>query len=140
MLSTFGDVRVIVDMPYERNRAEPGRGYSLQILILYEEFAIFALFVLLIKKDDFMAKTESLNIALTDEMKKFVSSQSGNGTLYATPSEYVRDLIRHERDRQEAMSLRATIIEGYQDIIHGRTREFSGNLMADLKAHRKSQS
>ena len=46
-----------------------------------------------------MAKTESLNIALTDEMKKFVASQSGNGTLYSTPSEYVRDLIRHERDQ-----------------------------------------
>ena len=49
-----------------------------------------------------MFKTESLNIALTDEMKKFVTSQSGNGTLYATPSEYVRDLIRHEHDRLEA--------------------------------------
>lgn len=85
-----------------------------------------------------MAKTESLNIALTDEMKKFVSSQSGNGTLYATPSEYVRDLIRHERDRQEALSLRSAIIEGYQDVMHGRTRAFSGNLMADLKAHQKA--
>ncbi|MCR9081318.1 MAG: hypothetical protein NXH89_02795 [Cyclobacteriaceae bacterium] len=82
-----------------------------------------------------MAKTESLNIALTDEMKKFINSQSGKGTLYATPSEYVRDLIRHERDRLEAASLRSAIIEGYQDVIHGRTREFSGDLLADLKAH-----
>jgi antitoxin ParD1/3/4 len=82
-----------------------------------------------------MAKTESLNIALTDEMKKFISSQSGKGTLYATPSEYVRDLIRHERDRLEAASLRSAIIEGYQDVIHGRTREFSGDLLADMKAH-----
>ncbi|MCS5491158.1 ribbon-helix-helix domain-containing protein [Algoriphagus limi] len=82
-----------------------------------------------------MAKTESLNIALTDEMKKFIDSQSGKGTLYATPSEYVRDLIRHERDRLEASSLRSAIIEGYQDVIHGRTREFSGDLLADMKAH-----
>lgn len=82
-----------------------------------------------------MAKTESLNIALTEEMKKFINSQSGKGTLYATPSEYVRDLIRHERDRLEAASLRSAIIEGYQDVIHGRTREFSGDLLADLKAH-----
>ncbi|WP_289031900.1 hypothetical protein [uncultured Algoriphagus sp.] len=82
-----------------------------------------------------MAKTESLNIALTDEMKKFINSQSGKGTLYATPSEYVRDLIRHERDRLEAASLRSAIIEGYQDVIHGRTREFSGDLLADMKAH-----
>ncbi|MBY5951488.1 hypothetical protein OU792_04295 [Algoriphagus sp. NF] len=68
-------------------------------------------------------------------MKKFINSQSGKGTLYATPSEYVRDLIRHERDRLEAASLRSAIIEGYQDVIHGRTREFSGDLLADLKAH-----
>ena len=84
-----------------------------------------------------MAKTESLNIALTDEMMKFITSQSGKGTLYATPSEYVRDLIRHERDRLEAASLRSAIIEGYQDVVHGRTKEFSGDLMADLKEHRK---
>ena len=87
--------------------------------------------------EEIMAKTESLNIALTDEMKKFITSQSGKGTLYATPSEYVRDLIRHERDRIEAASLRAAIVDGYQDVLHGRTREFSGDLMADLKLHQK---
>ena len=87
-----------------------------------------------------MVKTESLNIALTDEMKKFVNSQSGNGTLYATPSEYVRDLIRHERDRLAAAELRAAIIEGYQDVLHGRVHEFSGDLMADIKAHRKRKT
>ena len=83
-----------------------------------------------------MAKTESLNIALTDEMKKFVASQSGNGTLYSTPSEYVRDLIRHERDHLEATAIRNAIIEGYSDVIHGRIHEFSGDLMANLKAHK----
>ena len=87
-----------------------------------------------------MAKTESLNIALTDEMKKFVASQSGNGTLYSTPSEYVRDLIRHERDRLEAATIRNAIIEGYRDVIHGRIHEFSGDLMADLKAHKMRKS
>lgn len=81
-----------------------------------------------------MAKTESLNISLTDEMKEFITNQSGNGTLYATPSEYIRDLIRHERDRLQAANLRSDIIEGYQDSIHGRTHAFSGDLMKDMKA------
>lgn len=84
-----------------------------------------------------MVKTETINIALTDEMKKFVISQSGNGTLYTTPSEYVRALIRHESERLKAACLRSTIIEGYQDVLHGRTHEFSGNLMADLTANKK---
>ena len=87
-----------------------------------------------------MAKTESLNIALTDEMKKFVSSQSGSGTLYSTPSEYVRDLIRHERDRQEAAAIRNAIIQGYSDVIYSRAHKFSGDLIADLKAHKKRKS
>lgn len=86
-----------------------------------------------------MSKTESLNIALTDEMKNFIMSQSGDGTRYATPSEYVRDLIRHEQDRMDAAKLRNSIIEGYQDAIHGRTREFSGDLLADLKTHKNSK-
>lgn len=84
-----------------------------------------------------MPKTESLNIALTDEMKKFLASQSGSGTLYATPDEYVQDLIH--RDRIEAAKLRSDIIEGYQDVIHGRTRKFSGDLMGDLKAQRDTK-
>lgn len=84
-----------------------------------------------------MSKTESLNIALTDEMKNFIMSQSGDGTRYATPSEYVRDLIRHEQDRMDAAKLRSSIIEG--DVIHGRTREFSGDLLADMKAHKHSK-
>lgn len=86
-----------------------------------------------------MAKTESLNISLTDAMKKFINSQSGKGTLYATPSEYVRDLIRHEQDRLEAADVRNSVIEGYQDAIHGRMKEFSGNLIDDLKAHQASK-
>jgi len=36
-----------------------------------------------------MSEAESLNIALTDKMEKFVLSRSGRGTLYATPGEYV---------------------------------------------------
>jgi len=85
-----------------------------------------------------MGNTSSLNIPLTDELKKFIMDQSGNGTMFSTPSEYVRDLIRHERDRKEASELRNAIVEGYRDAIHGRTIEFSGDLKADLAAFQKS--
>ena len=83
-----------------------------------------------------MPKSHSLNIPLTDELKSFIASQSGDGTLYSTPSEYVRDLIRHDHDRQEAAALRHSIIEGYQDAIEGRVRKFSGDLKKDLRAFR----
>lgn len=83
--------------------------------------------------------SNSLNLALTDELKKFIQSQSGEGTLFSTPSEYVRDLIRHEKERKEAAELRANIIEGYQDAISGKTVKFSGDLEADLRKYRRSK-
>jgi antitoxin ParD1/3/4 len=83
--------------------------------------------------------SNSLNLALTDELKKFIQSQSGEGTLFSTPSEYVRDLIRHEKERKEAAELRASIIEGYQDAISGKTVKFSGDLEADLRKYRRSK-
>lgn len=86
-----------------------------------------------------MAKSPSLNIPLTDKLKEFIASQCGKGTLYSTPSEYVRDLIRHDRDLKEVASFRSSLIEGYQDAIKGRTTEFSGDLRADLKAFEKSK-
>ncbi len=81
-----------------------------------------------------MAKSQSLNIPLTDKLKEFISNQSGSGTLYSTPSEYVRDLIRHDRDNKIAASLRSSIVEGYQDVIKGKTTKFSGDLRKDLNA------
>jgi antitoxin ParD1/3/4 len=81
-----------------------------------------------------MARNSSLNIPLTEEMKQFITNQTGDGTMYATPSEYVRDLIRHEREKQEAANVRSAILEGYQDAISGNMTDFSGNLLEDIKA------
>jgi len=77
--------------------------------------------------------SNSLNLSLTDELKKFIQSESGNGTLFSTPSEYVRNLIRQEKTKKEASELRQGIIEGYQNAIHGRTIKFSGDLKSDMK-------
>lgn len=87
-----------------------------------------------------MSRNSSLNIPLTEEMKQFITAQTGEGTMYSTPSEYVRDLIRHDRDKQEAAEIRSAILEGYQDAISGNTTDFSGNLLQDIKAFKASQS
>ncbi len=81
--------------------------------------------------------SSSLNLSLTDELRAFVDQNSGDGTLYATPSEYVRDLLRQQKARQEAAAARDAIIEGYQDAIAGRTFEFKGDLQSLLKNVRK---
>jgi antitoxin ParD1/3/4 len=81
--------------------------------------------------------SDSLNLALTNELRAFVDQNSGNGTLYSTPSEFVRALLREKKDRLEAEKLRESIIAGYNDVIAGRTIPFSGNLKADMKRFKK---
>jgi len=76
--------------------------------------------------------SSSINLSLTDELRKFIDQNTGNGTLYATPSEFLRSLLREKKERLEARELRNAIIEGYQDAIAGRTNIFSGDLRSDL--------
>lgn len=81
----------------------------------------------------------SINLSLTDELRAFLDENSGDGTLFSTPSEFVRDLIREKKDRLDAAALRQAILEGYADVRHGRTHEFTGDLRAMLKGFRASR-
>lgn len=40
--------------------------------------------------------------------------------LYATPSEFVRDLLREKKERQEAAAIRDGVLEGYRDLLSGK--------------------
>jgi antitoxin ParD1/3/4 len=79
----------------------------------------------------------SLNLSLTDELRAFIDQNSGEGTLYATPSEFVRDVLRRHKLQQDAAAVRDAIIEGYQDAIAGRTVAFNGDLQALLAKAKK---
>jgi len=74
----------------------------------------------------------SLNLSLTDELRAFIDQNCGNGTLYSTPSEFVRDLLRQQKARQDAAEVRDAILEGCQDALVGRTVAFDGDLKALL--------
>ncbi len=75
----------------------------------------------------------TLNLSLTDELRAFVDQNSGDGTLYATPSEFVRDILREKKQRLEAAQIRDAILNGYQDAIHGRTVPYRGDLRQLMK-------
>jgi antitoxin ParD1/3/4 len=77
--------------------------------------------------------SKSLNLSLTNELRAFIDQNCGDGSLFATPSEFVRDILREKKDRMEAAAMRDAILEGYQDVIAGRTLEFKGNLRAALR-------
>lgn len=54
----------------------------------------------------------TMNISLPDPMKSWVETQSRTGR-YANSSDYVRDLIRRDRERMEAIAtLQGAIDEG----------------------------
>ena len=50
----------------------------------------------------------TMNVSLPDELKSYVDEQVGDGGFGST-SEYVRDLIRRDRDRQQ---LRRALLDG----------------------------
>lgn len=78
----------------------------------------------------------SINLSLTDELRAFLDRNSGDGTLFSTPSEFVRDLIREKKARQDAAALRQSVLEGYADARDGRTQKYTGDLRAMLEEFR----
>jgi antitoxin ParD1/3/4 len=50
----------------------------------------------------------TMNVSLPDELKSYVDQQVGDGG-YGSTSEYVRDLIRRDKDRQH---LRRVLLDG----------------------------
>ena len=76
----------------------------------------------------------TMTVSLPETLKDFVDDQVG-ARGYATPGEYVRELIRRDRDRQ---CLRGLLLEGAAspgaavagadnfDRLRGRVREASG--------------
>ena len=81
--------------------------------------------------------SSTLNLSLTDELRAFIDANCGDGTLYATPSEFVRDLLRQRKAQLEAETTRDGILEGYRDAIDSRMVEFRGDLQSVLKKAKK---
>jgi len=72
--------------------------------------------------------SSSLNLSLTEELRNYIDSRTGDSGLFATPSEYLRDLIRHDMESQETV---IHVLNGLSDIKHKR---FSGQSILDIAA------
>ncbi len=71
--------------------------------------------------------SSSLNVQLTDALRKYVDERASDDDIYATPSEYIRDLIRRDmQDRAVALN----ILEGLDDVKHGK---FASGSILDFK-------
>jgi antitoxin ParD1/3/4 len=71
--------------------------------------------------------SSTLNIQLTDALRKYVDERASDKDVYATPSEYIRDLIRQDmQDRAIALN----ILEGLGDLRNGK---FSNESILDIR-------
>lgn len=70
----------------------------------------------------------TMNVSLPDPMREWVETQVKTGE-YANTSDYIRDLIRHDQQRWQA--LRAAIAQGLNS---GRSERKAEDVMAAAKA------
>jgi antitoxin ParD1/3/4 len=69
----------------------------------------------------------TMNVSLTDDLREFVDAQVDAGS-YSSTSEYIRDLIRRDRDRG---ALKALLLEGAASPAVG---EFDGAYFEHLRS------
>ena len=82
----------------------------------------------------------SMNVSLPEALKEYVEAQTKNG--YATPSEYVRELIREDQKRRAKAKLDALLLEGLNsgDPIPADPRfwaELRKEALSKLESHKK---
>ena len=75
--------------------------------------------------------SSSLNISLTDELRRFVDTRASDQDVYSTPSEYVRDLIRRD---MEGSAILTKVRRGLDDIKNNR---FANESVLDILAEYK---
>jgi antitoxin ParD1/3/4 len=81
-----------------------------------------------------------INARLSGILAAFVEKMVGEGGLYETPSEYIRDLIRRDMERREGQAERDSILAGYQDLANGKVFASSGRFHKDMKTLAKAES
>lgn len=74
----------------------------------------------------------TMNVSLPDSMRQWVEAQVKSGQ-YANASDYIRDLIRHDQHRRQA--LEAAIAEGLNS---GRSSRKAEDVVAESKARLRS--
>ncbi len=66
--------------------------------------------------------SSSLNVSLTDELRSYVNTRASDADVYATPSEYIRDLIRQDMENQRNV---LHVMKGLEDVKNGHFSEKS---------------
>ncbi len=80
----------------------------------------------------------TMNVSLPDPMKDWVEAQARTGR-YSNASDYVRDLIRRDQERNAKLAeLQALVTEGIESGISTRTKDDIRRLSKKTAAARKA--
>ena len=71
-----------------------------------------------------------MSFALPESMREYIDARVRDGN-YGNTSEYLRELIRHDQERQAAARLRALISDG---LASGDGRTVTDEVVAELRA------
>lgn len=74
-----------------------------------------------------------INARLSGPLATFVEKMVDETGLYETPSEYIRDLIRHDMEQREGFMEQNAILAGFRDLAYGRTFVSTGDFHEDMK-------
>lgn len=88
-------------------------------------------------KEASISKAMTLNVRITGELREFVADNVGEFGLYENVSEYVRDLIRRDRERIEAarfVTLKAELQRGFAQPDSAFVEVDRDELLARLRA------
>jgi len=66
--------------------------------------------------------SSSLNVSLTDELRRYVNNRASDADIYATPSEYIRDLIRQDMEDRHVLT---HVMNGLNDLKSGNLSDKS---------------
>jgi antitoxin ParD1/3/4 len=81
----------------------------------------------------------SLNVAMPDELREYVEQRTKNGG-FSTPTEYVRQLIRADREKETQRRLESALLERiddeeYSDVTPADLEDLRSRVRAGRKGH-----
>jgi len=83
--------------------------------------------------------SDRINARLPKPLADHVSRMVGQDSIYETPSEYIRSLIRQDMEG-EFSEFYSSIIEGFKDIKEGRYFQSTGDWKKDKEMFKKKEA
>ncbi|MFT6865198.1 MAG: antitoxin ParD1/3/4 [Cyclobacteriaceae bacterium] len=83
--------------------------------------------------------SDRINARLSKPLAEHVDRMVGRESLFETPSEYIRSLIRRDME-SDSSQVYAKIIEGFEDIREERFFESTGDWKKDREIFRQKET